>query len=161
MMLLQQQEVVEGDDLVICVVAMFVFAVLGVFSAKYRAYTKESFACVFNRITLRPCDTGFDQRMKTKVVTKTFKASPKLGKIVYKHFERISWMFTILLVVSLVYASLGVYNIAVYGTCTPDSPGECVLTDTAACGCEVIDDSCELIDASCDCETTGESCICE
>ena len=99
--------------------------------------------------------------MKTKAVTKTFRFSPKLGKVVYKHFEAISWLFTILLVVSLIYASLGVYNLVVYGTCTPGDPGSCVITGTTeSCACESADESCSA-PIDCDCETTGEPCICQ
>jgi len=112
---------------------MFVFAVLGIFSAKYRSYATEAFSCVFNRITLRPCESGFDQKMKMKAVTKAFKFSPKLGKTVYKHFEIISWIFTILLVLSLGYTIFSLYSLAVYGTCDPFNPGSCVLAGTPSC----------------------------
>ena len=116
----------------ICVVAMVVFAMLGVFSAKYRSYAAEAFSCVFNRITLRPCETGFDQKMKMKVVTKTFKRSKRIGKFMYKHFEAISWVFTILLVLSLGYTLFSLYNLALFGSCDPIG-GSCVLTEAASC----------------------------
>jgi len=106
---------------------MVVFAILGIFSAKYRAYAKEAFSCVFNRITLRPCDTGFDQKMKMKIVNKTFKRSPKIAKYIYRHFELISWIFTLLLIISLGYTIYSIYNLVVYGTCNPIDPGSCVL----------------------------------
>ncbi|MBR9682866.1 MAG: hypothetical protein GOV02_04270 [Candidatus Aenigmarchaeota archaeon] len=114
--------------MVICVIAMFVFAVLGIFSAKYRSYATEAFSCVFNRITLRPCESGFDQKMKMKVVTRTFKFSSGLGKFTYKHFETISWIFTILLISSLLYTSYSVYNLIAFGTCDPSDPTSCIIT---------------------------------
>lgn len=138
---------------------MFVFAALGIFSAKYRSYAGEAFSCVFNRITLRPCESGFDQKMKMKAVTKAFKFSPRFGKIVYKRFELISWMFTILLIVSLGYSMYSVYSLAVYGTCDMANPDSCVLTDTASCGCGTSDLDCSLVNLSCECES-GETCTC-
>ena len=138
---------------------MFVFAVLGIFSAKYRSYAGEAFSCVFNRITLRPCESGFDQKMKMKAVTKAFKFSPGFGKIVYKRFELISWIFTILLVVSLGYTLFSIYNLAVYGTCDMANPDSCVFADSTSCGCDATDGSCAHVNPDCQCEI-GETCTC-
>ncbi len=107
----------------ICIIALVVFGILGIFSAKYRTYAKEAFSCVFQRITLRPCTTGFDQKMKMKITGKLMKA-PKLANFVYKHFEAISWVFTIIFIVSTAYTIYSGYNYYVYGNCYgPESTG--------------------------------------
>jgi hypothetical protein len=119
----------------ICVLALVVFAVLSIFSAKYRSIAKEAFNCVFLRITLRPCDTGFDKKMKMKIVGKLMRKNKKAAGVVFKYFEALSWGFTILFFASLIIASQGLYNLAVYGTCDPVT-NVCIFTpDTPECEC--------------------------
>jgi hypothetical protein len=105
----------------ICIIALFVFAVLSLFSAKYRTLAREAFNCVFLRITLRPCDTGFDKKMKMKIVGKLMRKNKKAASFVFKHFEAISWSFTALFFISLLVTANGIYNLAVYGSCEPHS----------------------------------------
>jgi hypothetical protein len=130
---------------------MIVFAVLGIFSARYRGYAKEAFSCVFRRLTLRPCETNFHHKVKMKVVSKMFRKSPKTARFTLKHFEAISWVFTILLIVSLAYTAYSVYNLAVYGTCDIVNPDGCVFNPEAV-GCEIEIDNystSSCIDSSC------------
>jgi len=113
--------------MVICIIALVVFAVLGIFSAKYRILAREAFDCVFRRVTLRPCNTGFDAKMKGKITGRLMQRSTRLASFAYKYFEVFSWIFTILMIVSLVLTAQAFYNLAVYGTCDPQS-GSCVLS---------------------------------
>ena len=46
-----------------CIVAFVVLGIMGIFSATNRGLAKEAFDCVLRRVTLRPCTTGFDQKM--------------------------------------------------------------------------------------------------
>jgi len=120
----------------ICIIALLVFGVLGLFSAKYRALAKESFRCVFLRLSFRPCETQLDQRIKSKLTSKLLVRSPKLAKFVYKRFELLSWIFTIALFASMIYSAYGLYNLFTLGTCDP-SGGYCPLSTKApVCGCE-------------------------
>jgi len=114
--------------LVLCIVALVVFAVMAVFSAKYRPLALEAFECVARRVTLRPCETGLDQRIKAKVLAKILAHSPKAARLINQNFELLSWAFTILFFVSLAYSLLAVYNLYFFGTCTPENPGACVIT---------------------------------
>ena len=114
--------------MVLCLVALVVFAVLAVFSARYRPLALEAFECVARRVTLRPCETRLDQRIKAKVLSKILDKSPKAAAFINRHFEIISWAFTIIFFVSLAYSLLAVYNLYFFGTCTPESPGACVVT---------------------------------
>lgn len=111
----------------ICLIALFIFAVLGVFSAKYRELSKEAFNCVFRRITLRKCETGFDKKMKAGIVTKLMNRSPAAARAINRHFEIISWFFTITLLVSMYYTGFGAYNYAVYGNCNGSRGGFCIF----------------------------------
>lgn len=107
-------------------IAMIVLAFMGIFSARYRRWAKEAFNCVARRITLRPCDTGFNDAVKAKVTSKLMSKHHGLAKFTHRHFELISWAFTIIMFISLAYTAYGVYNLAVYGTCDPIS-GNCVF----------------------------------
>ncbi len=141
----------------ICFIALIVFAILGIFSAKYREYAKEAFDCVFRRVTLRKCNTAFDKKMKMKLTGKLMKISPKAGGTVFKHFELISWFFTLLTIISFVYAAAGVYNFVVYDNCEgPNATASCIYSEltgsaeTVSCGSQHCADTGCNCDAGCD-----------
>lgn len=81
----------------------------------------EAFDCVFRRITLRKCTTGLDVKLKSGITAKFLEKNQSLGAIVYKHFEVISWVFTILLIASLVWTGISAYNYYEYGNCNGPS----------------------------------------
>jgi len=111
----------------ICLIALVVFGILGIFSAKYRALALEAFDCVFRRITLRKCNTSFDKKMKMKISSKLLQAHEGLGKFVFRHFEALSWLFTLLMIASMVFSAVGIYNFWAYGNCNgPNSSGFCI-----------------------------------
>jgi hypothetical protein len=139
----------------ICFIALIVFAVLAVFSAKYRAYFKEALDCVFRKATLRKCTTSFDKKMKMKVTSKISKKAPGLGRFVFKNFDVLSWIITIVSIIimiwSLWYGVLGVYNWYAYGNCDgPDSDEFCVYN--AITGTTVATPTCEVLGCSSDCQ---------
>ncbi len=111
----------------ICVLAMIIFGVLGIFSATHRAYAIEAFDCVFRRVTFRPCNTGFDKKMKAKTVGWLFKHNKTAAGAVHKHFELISWFFTLMFFASMIYSGYSVYNLVVLGTCDPSDPDNCMF----------------------------------
>jgi hypothetical protein len=114
----------------ICVIALVVFGILGIFSSTHRKIAKEAFGCVTRRIILKPCTTGLDERLKSKITGSLMKRSPKLASITYKNFELISWFFVVLLIGSIIYSGIGIYNLSIHGTCTPENPDSCILKDT-------------------------------
>lgn len=116
----------------ICLIALVVFGIMSIFSVSFRPLAKEAFSCVFRRMTLRKCDTGFDQKMKAGITGKLMKRSPRVARFVHNHFELLSWMFTLIMIVSLIYSAIAVYNLAVHGTCSPESPGTCVFTPSGS-----------------------------
>ena len=95
-----------------CVIALIVFSVLALFSASHRKLAREAFDCVFRRITLRPCDTGFDKKVKARVVGSLLDRSPKLAKFVNKRFELLSWIFALSMTVSTLWLLWSMYNLA-------------------------------------------------
>lgn len=112
----------------ICVIALIVFSILGIFSATHRKLAKEAFDCVFRKATLRKCASGMDIRIKSKITGTFMKISPKFAKLIYRHFEIASWIFVILFVASIVYVGIGGYNYYLYGNCNgPVATGFCVF----------------------------------
>src|ERR1035437_2616533 len=100
-----------------CLIALIVFGIMGIFSASHRALAKEAFSCVFKRITFRPCDTGFQEKVKGKILAKLIARSSFLAKMVNKHYEILSWIFFILMLGSTIWVLWGGYNFYVYGSC--------------------------------------------
>jgi len=111
-----------------CFIALIILSVLGIFSIKYRRLSREAFGCVFRRVTLRPCETGFDHKVKTGVASWFLRRNEKIGGFVFRRFEILSWIFVILFLVSGVYTARGIYFYAKFGTCNPASPETCIFT---------------------------------
>jgi len=148
----------------ICLIALVVFGILGIFSATHRKIALEAFDCVFRRVTFRPCNTAFDKKMKTKISMKLFKANKGLGGFVYKHFEAISWVFALLMIASLSFSAISVYNYIAYGNCNgPHSSEACIFDPSASlsCGSEhCAEEGCECgpMDSNCTPETNFAPC---
>ena len=117
--------------MVICIVALVVFGIMGIFSASHRRIAKEAFSCVKRMMTFRPCETGFDDKVRSKVTAKLMKRSEKVAGIFYRNFKLISVLFTITFFVSMAYSAYGMYNLVVYGTCDPANPQDCVFNPGA------------------------------
>ena len=150
----------------ICLLALIVFGVLGIFSATHRKIAIEAFDCVFRRVTLRKCESGLDKRLKGQITGNLMRKSPRLAKGIYKHFETISWAFTIVLVASLVSTGIGGYNYLMYGNCNGETSQEACFYEGISntfndpdCGSP----SCQNTDCACEdeincTETAGEEC---
>jgi hypothetical protein len=112
--------------MVICIVALVVFSILGIFSARYRGLAKDAFKCVFLMAQFKPCDVQLEQKIKTKVTAKLM-IIPSLARFFYKNFKIISWIFTISFFASLIYSAYGIYNLLAIGRCDPNSTS-CEIT---------------------------------
>ncbi len=116
--------------MVLCIIAFFVFAVMSIFSARYRPLAKEAFRCVLRTVMLKPCDTGLDEKIKVELVSSVLKYSPTGARTLNKHFSAFSWIFVILTIASFGYMIYGAYNFYYYGNCDgPESTGACILND--------------------------------
>ena len=113
--------------MVVCIVAGVIFAVLGIFSSKYRTYAKEAFRCIGRMATLRKCDTDVDQRIKTTMVAKLMNKHTTTARFINHYFDVLSWAFVAAFFISLVLFAIGMYNLVVFGTCDPG--GFCIITD--------------------------------
>ena len=147
---------VVGCEFMLCLIAFFMFGILSIFSVRYRPLTKESFECIFRRLTLRKCTTGLDKRLKAQIIGKIMPRAPKFAGFLYKYFEVFSLLFVILLVLSLVQSGISVYNLIVYNNCNGDSGGYCVLNTipvtTSTCGDPKCNGNCnDTCNATCNC----------
>ena len=112
--------------MVLCIIALIVFSILGIFSGYYRGLAKDAFKCVFLMIQFKPCEVGLEEKIKTKITSKLM-VIPSLARFFYKNFKIISWIFTISFFASLFYSAYGIYNLLVIGRCDPNSTS-CELT---------------------------------
>lgn len=118
----------------ICLIALIVFGVLGIFSAKYRIIAKEAVDCVFRRVTFRKCTTGLDKRLKAQITGNLMRRAPSVGRFTYKNFEVISWIFTILLILSIVQSGISMFNFIAYGNCNGKESDEFCIFDPLGTG---------------------------
>ena len=114
--------------MVLCFIALPVFAILAIFSVKYRKLTKESLECLFKTVTLGKCQSGLDDRIKSKISGGLLKFSPKSARFFYKNYKVISFILLIIFIWSVYVGGVGIYNYIEYGNCNgPDDDGFCIL----------------------------------
>ncbi len=117
----------------ICIIALIVFSFLGIFSATHRALAREAFDCVLRRLTFRPCNASFKEKMKGRIIGKIMNKSVFAAKIFNKYLEVFSWIFFILMVASTYWSVRGAYNFYQYGSCNGlNQDGFCVFDPTGA-----------------------------
>lgn len=117
--------------MVLCLLALPVFAILSIFSIKYRQLTLDALDCLFRAVTLRKCTSGLDDRIKSDITGRMLNLSPIVAGFFYKHYRIISWIIFIILLWSVYTSSVGVYNYINYGNCNgPSSSGFCVFDPT-------------------------------
>jgi hypothetical protein len=113
---------------VLCLLALIVFAGLAAVSARYRPLAREALACVFRRVTLRKCTTGFDRRVKAALVGRVMPTHPEAARLLHRHLEVIAWAFVLVFSGSGSYLGYGLYNFHHYGSCYgPVRRGFCVF----------------------------------
>ena len=109
-----------------CIIAFVVLSILGIFSASNRALAKEALDCVFRRFTLRPCNTGFDEKMKAKILGSVITRSETAARVINKNFELLSWTFFVLMLASSIWTARGLFMFYTTGSCNG-------LNDAAFC----------------------------
>lgn len=116
--------------MVLCLLALPVFAILGIFSLKYRKLTKDALDCLFRTVTLRKCTSGLDDRIRADITGTFLKFHPPTAKFFYKNYKIISWIILILFLWSIYAGGVGFYNYSKYGNCNgKDSAAFCVIKE--------------------------------
>ena len=117
--------------MVLCLIALPLFAILGIFSLKYRKLAKDSLECIFKTATLRKCESGLDDRIRAGITGRLLKHFPKAAKLLYNNYKIFSWVMLALFVWSIYGSSVGIYNYVEYGNCNgPADTGFCLLDPT-------------------------------
>lgn len=115
----------------LCLAALIVFGLLGIFSASHRHLAKEAFLCVLRRLAFRPCRASVGEILKGKIVGWLLRRRSRWAGWAYRYFEILSWIFVILMIASTIYTARGIYFYARYGTCNPAYPERCFLPSTS------------------------------
>lgn len=102
----------------LCGAAMVVFGILGLFSLRYRALARQAFHCVFQTVRLKPCDTGFDLKVRSKVTARLLRF-PRVARGWRRHYRAVALFFVATLLGSFAYSAHAGYNLLVYGSCEP------------------------------------------
>lgn len=114
-----------------CILSFIVLSILGIFSASNRALAKEALACVGRRVTFRPCDTGFDEKIKARILGKTINYSEKLTRFINKFFEPLAWFFFLVLMAASLIFFRGLFLYYTTGSCNGlNKTGFCAFDPT-------------------------------
>ena len=110
------------------IIAFIALSIIGIFNVSYRELAKEAYECVFRRITFRPCNTGFKEKMQAKLVGKLLTKSVAAARFLNKHFELLAWLLFITTVASIFWTGKGLFNFYMYGSCNGlNKSGFCAL----------------------------------
>lgn len=116
--------------MVLCWIALPIFALLGIFSFKYRQLTKDSLECLFKTVTLRKCESGLDDKIRSDITATFLKYSPPTAKFFYKNYRVISWIVLIIFLWSTYMGGVGIYNYIQHGNCNgPNSNNICIINE--------------------------------
>ena len=116
-----------------CIVSFIVLSILGIFSASNREMARESLDCVLRRVTLRPCNTGFDEKIKARLLGVVITRSEGAAMFLNRNFEILSWTFFILVLASSIWSVRGLVLFYTTGSCNgANSEAFCVFDPTGA-----------------------------
>ncbi len=80
----------------LCIAALFIFLVLGIFSATHRKYAAKAWYCTWRKMTFRPCDINFDKELKGMLFGKMMFSRPGLAKFLSKTADWFALVFVLL-----------------------------------------------------------------
>lgn len=112
--------------MVLCLIALPVFLFLSIFSAKYRPLARRALDCVARKVTLRPCETGLDEELKSAALSGLMELHGPTAGFVNRHFQLFSFAFAILFIASILITAQGLYYFVLYGNCNGPEGGFCI-----------------------------------
>ncbi|HMN10824.1 MAG TPA: thioredoxin domain-containing protein [Bellilinea sp.] len=116
-----------------CIVSFVVLSIMSIFSASNRQLAREALDCVFRRVTLRPCNTGFDEKIKAKLLGVVITRTEKGARFLNKNFELLSWISFIIMLVASFYFIRGLFLFYTTGSCNGvNNTGFCVFDPTGS-----------------------------
>lgn len=115
----------------LCLLALIACTGLAIGSARYRPLAREALGCVFRRVTLRKCSTGFDRRVNAALTGRVMRNHPGAARFLHHHLESMAWVFVCVLLASTGYLTYGLTNFYRYGSCYgPVHRGFCIFDPT-------------------------------
>lgn len=113
----------------VCLLALIIFSILGIFSFSYRKLAKEALNCLLKKVSFKPCQADFQTKLRAKIIGFLFSKNFKGTAFVYRHYENLvsffSLIFLIIFFVSAYFSISGLYNLTVYGVCDLKNPQNC------------------------------------
>ena len=96
--------------MITCLVALVLraLAFIGWLPVKYKRYARDAFTCLTRYATFRPCNTKLHDRVRATVISRLMINHMRLARFVYRHFEAISWIFSISLYIILGCVAYGI-----------------------------------------------------
>ncbi len=119
--------------MVLCLLAIPLFLVLGIFSAKYRQLAKDALKCIGSTVTLKKCESGLDDRIRAEITGRLLSFAPRTASFVYRSYKILSWIVLLLFIWSAYQTAISGYNYYNYGSCNePAGTGFCLLNPSGA-----------------------------
>jgi len=120
-----------------CLVSLIIFSILGIFSLAYRKMAKEALACLLRKFSFRPCRADFQVKIRSKIIGFLTKRNLGLASFVYQRYQLLVSLFSFLILASFVvsgyFSVKSLYNLAIYDSCTPESPENCPFGKGEVC----------------------------
>ncbi|MFB6217103.1 MAG: hypothetical protein ABEJ72_09085 [Candidatus Aenigmatarchaeota archaeon] len=101
----------------ICLLALIVFSVLGIFSARYRQLARQAFRCVVQKGQGNPCKVDLDRRMRNEIIGRAMDYDTRLASFIQSRFRLLSALVLIAMIAALIYSGISIYNWIIYGNC--------------------------------------------
>ncbi len=117
----------------VCVASFFVLLILSAVSAKHRKLLKKGWHCFSHRVTFRPCDTTFQQEIRTALLAPLAIKAPRWVRPASAAITVSAWVMVLSMVVSLYIVVHGGLNLIAFGTCNRQNPEGCIV-DAQVCG---------------------------
>ncbi len=122
----------------VCVAAFIILALIGVFVAAisifkpkvgkaYLKIFKKAWGCLWKKIRLQKCETGFKEDVKNTILSRVIIKHPKLVKPLSIIIEIISVLIVIIAVWAILTAIKSLLALWTLGTCNVTKPATCTL----------------------------------
>ena len=122
----------------VCIAAFIILAIIGVFVAiisifkpevgkKYLKIFKKSWGCLWKKVRLQKCETGFKEDVKNTLLSRVIVKHPKWVKPLSAIIEVISVVIVIVAVWAILTAIKSLLALWALGTCNVTKPAACSL----------------------------------
>ena len=122
----------------VCIAAFIILAIIGVFVAiisifkpevgkKYLKIFKKSWGCLWKKVRLQKCETGFKEDVKNTLLSRVIVKHPKWVKPLSVLIEIISVVIVVVAIWAILTAIKSLLALAVFGSCNVTKPSACAF----------------------------------